>query len=192
MLFLERLILINTGEAVTHEVSMDSSISDFLASNLTAKKKTKAIADALSSGTLNPQDLLAASSKLPDAQLAIAMESLEGATRKDPALVSDKLFALLVESLDHAAPRVQWEAARTIGNVAKQHVEHLGSAVDALLVNTTNDGTVVRWATAQALAAILRVGYTDNNFRVRLSEIAAREQDEGVRRVYDKVLRARH
>ena len=171
---------------------MDSSISDPLASNLTAKKKAKAIADALLSGTLKPQALLEAIPKLPDAELAIVMESLEGATRKEPALVNDKLFALLVESLGHAAPRVQWEAARTIGNVAKEHAEHLGSAVDALLVNTTNDGTVVRWATAQALAAILRVGYRDNNFRASLSEIAAREQDEGVRGVYDKALRARH
>lgn len=170
---------------------MDSSITDLLASNLTAKKKAKAIADALLSGTLKPQALLEASSKLQDAELAIVMESLEGATRKQPALVNDKLFALLVESLGHPAPRVQWEAARTIGNVAKQHAEHLGSAVDALLANTTNAGTVVRWATAQAFAAILRAGYTDNNFRVRLGEIAASEQDDGVRGVYDKALRAR-
>ncbi len=171
---------------------MISSITELLASKLTAKKKAKAIADALLSGTLKPKALLEASPMLQDAELAIVVESLEGATRKEPALVNDKLFALLVESLGHPASRVQWEAARTVSNVAKQHAEHLGSAIDGLLVNTTNDGTVVRWATAQALASILRAGYTDNNFRVKLSEIAAREQDEGVRGVYDKAFRAQH
>lgn len=168
---------------------MNSSITELLDSKLTAKKKAKAIADALLSETLKPSDLAEASPKLPDVELAIVMESLEGATRKEPGLVNDKLFALLVECLAHASPRVQWEAARTISNVAKRHSEHLGPAVDALLVNTTNDGAVVRWATAQALTAILRAGYTDNGLRLRLSEIAAREQDEGVRGVYEKTLR---
>jgi hypothetical protein len=171
---------------------MNASITELLESKLTAKKKAKAIADALLSGTLKPEALSEASPKLPDAELAIVMESLEGATRKKPELVNGKLFTHLVDSLGHAAPRVQWEAARTISNVAKQHAEHLESAVEALLANTTSDGTVVRWATAQALTAILRVGYTDDNFRVKLSEIAAKEQDDGVRGVYDKALRARH
>lgn len=171
---------------------MKSGISELLALNLTAKKKAKAIANALLSGTLKPQSLLEVSPELPDAELAIVMESLEGATRKEPALVNDKLFNLLVESLGHKAPRVKWEAARTISNVALHHTEHFGPAVDALLANTTSDGTVVRWATAQALSAILRAGYADNNFRAMLSEIAAREQDGGVRGVYDKALRARH
>ena len=171
---------------------MNPGITELLASKLTAKKKARAIADDLLSGALKPEALIEASTDLPDTELAILLESLEGATRKEPALVNDKLLALLVESLGHAAPRVQWEAARTIGNVAKLHAEHLGSAVDALLANTTSDGTVVRWATAQALTAILRASHTDNDFRARLSEIAAREQDEGVRGVYDKALSARH
>lgn len=171
---------------------MDATITEILGSKLTAKKKAKAIADALLSGALKPEALSEASPKLPDAELAIVMESLEGATRKEPALVNSTLFAFLVDGLGHAAPRVQWEAARAISNVAKRHAEHLESAVDALLANTTSDGTVVRWATAQALTAILRVGYTDDNYRVKLSEIAAWEQDEGVRGVYGKALRARH
>lgn len=168
---------------------MNPIVTELLASKLTAKKKAKAMAEALLNDSLKPSELMEAIPALPDAELAIVMESLEGATRKEPGLVSDKLFTCLVECLAHTAPRVQWEAARTIGNVAKQHPEHLGPAVKALLVNTANDGTVVRWAAAQALTAILRAGYTDNDLRSRLSDIAAKEQDDGVKGVYDKVLR---
>ncbi len=167
---------------------MNSTIAEFLTFELTAKKKAKALADALLEGTLTPKALLESAPKLPDAELAIVMESLEGATRKQPALVTDKLFALLIDSLDHGATRVRWEAARTIANVAKLHAERLGPAIDALLVNTTHDGTVVRWATAHALVAILRVRKTDSHLRARLAEINATEQDAGVRGVYDKGL----
>ncbi len=170
---------------------MNSIPTELLASKQGAKQKSRAIADALLSGTLKPVALLEVSPGLPDADLAIVMESLESATRVGPAMVNDQLFALLVRNVNHAAPRVQWEAARTIGNVAGQHAEQLGPAVEALLANVTSDGQVVRWATARALAAILRVRITDKGLRQRLSEIAADEQDEGVRRVYEKALRSK-
>lgn len=170
---------------------MNKGITGILASQLTAKKKAKTIADAFMVGAVKPEDILEACTLLSDVELAIVIEALEGATRKEPALVNDKLFSLLVKSLGHSASRVQWEAARTIGNVAKLHTDHLDLAVDALLVNTTSDGTVVRWATAQALVAILRAGYTKHSYRVKLSDIYSTEQDEGVRGVYDKALRAR-
>lgn len=150
------------------------------------------MADALLSETLKPSALLEASRRLPDVELAIVMESLEGATRKEQGLIDDKLFGLLAECRAHAAQRVKWEAACTISNVSKQHSDHLGPAVDALLVKTNSDGTVVRWATAQARSAILRAGYTDNGLRLRLRETAAREQDESVLGVYERTLRLGH
>ena len=170
---------------------MNSSITELLASKLTAKKKAKAIAEAVLLGGLSPSALLEASTKLPGAELAIIMEALEGATRKEPGLIDDELVVYLIKCLNHEAPRVRWEAARTIGNVAGQHSHHLDPAVDALLINTTHDGTVVRWATAQALTSIIRVGYPNNDLPERLAEIAAAERDDGVRGVYDKALRAR-
>lgn len=86
---------------------MNSSLGEILASKLTAKKKSKAIADALLGGTLEAAAILDASRNLPDAELAILMESLEGATCKRPELVNDALWSLLIECLGHEAPRVQ-------------------------------------------------------------------------------------
>lgn len=170
--------------------TMNAVLTDVLSSKLSAKKKARAIADALSGGSLKPEALLEAGRKLPRAELAILIESLESATRKQPALAGDELFALLVESLADPAPRVRWEAARTVGNVASQHAGNLRPAARALLDNTANASTVVRWAAAQALTAILKTGYAENSFALQLTEIAAREQDDGVRRVYEKAIRA--
>ncbi len=170
---------------------MNPGITEILASQLTAKKKAKALADALSDGTLDISAFIKARPKLSGPDLATVVESLEAATRKKPELVDAKLFSLLVKCLGHAAPRVRWEAARTIGNTAGQHSNRLGTAVAALLANTSDNGTVVRWATAQALAAILRLGYPGKDLPVRIEKLAASEKDAGVRGVYEKALRGR-
>lgn len=170
---------------------MTRNITEILGSKLTAKKKAKALAGELSKGTIKTSAYVKVMPALADAELAIVLESLEGPTRKKPELVDSRLFPLLVQCLAHAAPRVRWEAARTIANVAGQHTKRLGPAVDALLNNTADDGKVVRWATAQALAAILRTGYTGKNLATRMQTIAAREEDDGVRGVYEKALNVR-
>lgn len=169
---------------------MSSNIERVLTSKLTAKKKAKAIGSELLEGALKPSDLIEMSRGLADAELAIVIESLEGASRKQPELVDDAVFAFLVKCLARAAPRVKWESARTIGNVAGLHAKHLAPAADALLANASSDGTVVRWATARALTAIVRAGHSEKELRARLSKLAAKETDQGVRAVYEKGLRA--
>lgn len=166
---------------------MMQSIDELLASKLTAKKKAKAIGAELLAGTVQPSSLLKKNQSLPEPQLAIVIEALEGATRKKPELVDRKAFAHLVDCLSHAAPRVKWEAARTISNVAALHIDHLEPAVDALLDNSSNESTVVRWATAQALAAIVRAGHGGDALRARVRKIATKEQDDGVRKVYERL-----
>lgn len=170
---------------------MEPAITDILESRLGAKKKVKALAEALLNGSLDCPAFARALPALADTDRATVVESLESASRQRPELVDRKVFAVLIECLSDDAARVRWEAARTVANVAAQHRDSLGSAVDALLANTTHDGTVVRWATAQALAAILRAGYTEGDLDTRIRDLAAREQDNGVRAVYDKALRGR-
>ena len=169
---------------------MNPELKAILASTLTPKRKAKSIADALSSGALPPSALATAIPALDDTEAATAVESLEGATRTKPELVDAKLFTFLVGLLANPTPRVRWEAARTIGNVAALHPKLHASAVEALLLNTADDGTVVRWSTAQALGAIARSGYSGHELASRMRAIVADEEDGGVRKVYEKALKA--
>lgn len=61
------------------------------------------------------------------------------------------------ELLAYAEPRVKWESAKVIGNIAKCFPDRLEQAIDNLLLNAANTGTVVRWATAYAVAEILKL-----------------------------------
>ena len=149
----------------------------------------KSLAEGLLKGTLEPAACARALSKLDEVDRATVVESFESATRTRPELVDGNLFNKLVECLADSAPRVRWEAARTIANTAAQHPTHLGRAAQALLANTTHAGKVVRWATAQALAAILRAGHTDDDLEARVRKASTSEQDNGVRAIYDKALR---
>lgn len=170
---------------------MDPRISEVLSSGLGAKKKVKALAEGLRSGAIAPAECVRALSEAPSVDRGTLVESLESATRVQPELVDGDVFRRLVECLADEAPRVRWEAARTVGNVAAQHPGKLAPAVEALLANTTHEGSVVRWATAHALAAILEAGHDPQDLRGRIQEIVARESDDGVRKVYEKALRSK-
>lgn len=166
-----------------------STLEEILSSDLGAKKKAKALADALSAGEITSAGCIEALSGLSDVDRASVLESFESATRKQPELVDAVMFTVLVDNLAHPAPRVRWEAARAIGNVAKLHPDALGRAVAALVPNAEHEGSVVRWATAHALGAILRTGHDAEALAARMEALCVAETDDAVRGVYDKALR---
>ena len=119
---------------------------------------------------------------------ATVLEALEGATRKRPGLIDGPLFTVLVKCLGGPAPRVRWEAARAVANVAAEHPRLLGSAVAPLLANTKHEGKVVRWGAAQAVVALVRAGCDEGNLIAKVRKLAKSESDDGTRKVYQKLL----
>lgn len=120
----------------------------------------------------------------------VLMESLEYTTNDDPS-VAENMLDTVIEYLSDDAPRVKWEAARVIANISQRYPEKVIKAVDKLMINTNDKGTVVRWSAALALGEIAKY-----NSRIRSSllpkieEILKREQNSGVKNVYLKALKA--
>src|SRR5438105_6296917 len=85
---------------------------------LKAKGKVEAISKAILNGKLKVDDLIKVASKLKEAQKGTCVESLEYATKTKPEIVNQKCFSFVVKCLEDEAPRVKWEAAKVIGNVA--------------------------------------------------------------------------
>jgi len=119
----------------------------------------------------------------------ILMEAVEFATKTTPSLVNSATD-LIARYLDDAAPKVRWEAARIIANVAGVFPTKVTSAIPQLLLNTKDIGTVVRWSAAYALAEIAK-----HNLKVRpelmhhFSHIIKTEQNSGVRNVYVRAVK---
>lgn len=78
-----------------------------------------------------------------------------------------------------------------IGNVSARYPEKAAGAIDKLLTNAKNKGTVVRWSAAFALSEIVKY-----NTKIRktllgqIESILKKEQNSGVKNVYLKALKA--
>ncbi|PIR08168.1 hypothetical protein COV53_04350, partial [Candidatus Gottesmanbacteria bacterium CG11_big_fil_rev_8_21_14_0_20_37_11] len=81
--------------------------------------------------------------------------------------------------------------ARVIANVSQRYPERAAKAVDKLMLNTKDKGTVVRWSAALALGEIAKYNL---NIRTKLipkiEAILEKEQNNGVKNVYLKALKA--
>lgn len=150
-----------------------------------AKGKVSIIGDWLINNELPLEELLSYADREKGSDKASCIEAVEYATKKMPSLADENLLDYVTKSLKDDEPRVKWESAKVIGNIAKIFPAKLGKTVSNLLPNAKNKGTVVRWATAYALAEILKLKI--ENYQDLLSKIEAlseNEEDNGVKNKY--------
>lgn len=152
---------------------------------LKQKAKVEMISDLVISKKMTVDDLISFAEKTNDTEKATCIESIEFATKKQPAIATEKCLKFITKSLTDNAPRVKWESAKVIGNIAPIFPAKLQTAIKELLINSEYSGTVVRWATAYALGEIIKLK-TDLNKELipAIEAICLREEDSGVRKKY--------
>ncbi|MFD2919291.1 HEAT repeat domain-containing protein [Terrimonas rubra] len=150
-----------------------------------AKAKVATIGDWLVNKELHTDELLVYAEKQKVSDKATCMEALEYATKKDPTIADENVLSFVTTALKEDEPRVKWESARVIGNIAKHFPDQLYKTLPGLLLNAANTGTVVRWASAYALAEILKLK-TDLNKKLLpgIEALAEKETDNGVKKKY--------
>lgn len=119
----------------------------------------------------------------------ICMEVLEFVSQEKPELVIPYIDEVITY-LNYDAPRVKWEAARVVANLSSKYPEKTVKAIDKLIINTKDKGTVVRWATAFALGEIAKHNKNIQKELVKkIENIIKKEQNSGVKNVYLKALK---
>ncbi len=160
--------------------------------NLKAKQKVELLSQWILANAEQSDALLAFAQTAKDPEKGTCMEAFEFATRANPAAVGTaNLFEFAVAALDEKAPRVKWESAKVVGNIARLHPQRLEKAIAHLLDNTAPGcGTVVRWSAAFALGEIVQL---DTPHRADLlllcAATCAEEQDNAIRKIYEKALK---
>lgn len=150
-----------------------------------AKEKTETISKWLLSGSMSTDELIAFAEKSKDPEKATCIEALEYATKQNSTLADETVFSFATKALTEKAPRVKWEAAKLIANIAQLFPTKLNKAIDNLLINSGYEGTVVRWATAYALGEILKLKTKHNkDLLPKVEAICEREEDNGVKKKY--------
>lgn len=149
------------------------------------KEKTQLLADWISNNTKEVNALLLYSAKSKDAIKGTCIEAFEMVTKNKPEIISSSAFLFFVEALKDKAPRVKWEAARVIGNVASHHQKNLKEATINLLSNASHTGTVVRWSAAYALGEIIKLKTSINKTLVpKINGILETEEKNSIKKIY--------
>ena len=150
-----------------------------------AKEKVETISKWLLDGSLPTDELIVSAEKAKDPEKATCIEAIEFATKQNPKIAAESVFAFVTKTLTENAPRVKWESAKVVGNIVHLFPTKLNKAISNLLTNSEYDGTVVRWATAFALGEILKLKTKHNkDLLPAIEAICDREQDNGVKKKY--------
>ncbi|AWA31020.1 hypothetical protein HYN48_13525 [Flavobacterium magnum] len=154
------------------------------------KEKTETISKWLLEGSLPTDELIVFAEKTTDSEKATCIEAVEYATKQNPKIADETLFLFAIEMLHQKAPRIKWESAKIIANIAYAFPEKLSIAVEKLLVNSGHTGTVVRWATAYALGEILKLNTNLNESLLpKLESLLEKETQNGVKKKYSDALK---
>ena len=125
---------------------------------------------------------------------ATCIESIEFASKIEPEIASLDCLEFVTLTLTDKAPRIKWESAKVIANIAMLFPNNLKTAIDNLLLNSKHSGTVVRWSTAFALAEIIKLELDINSVLVpAIKKISETEEKNSIKKIYLsalKILRA--
>lgn len=159
---------------------------------LKAKAQTEILSKWLLENPAQVDELLAAAGTFKDPAKATCIEALEFATKQVPGVANAHCLQFVTQTLTAKAPRVKWESAKVIGNIAHLFPDQLEEAIAHLLANADHEGTVVRWSAAFALGEIIKLKTAHNDLLVPAIEaICAREEKNSIRKIYLAALKKR-
>jgi hypothetical protein len=157
---------------------------------INSKEKTAILSNLLLENLLDPDELMyfATTAKAP--VKATCIEALEYATKTRPEIAGLGCLEFVSSALQEKTPRIKWEAAKVIGNIAHLFPKNLDKAIGNLLANTEHSGTVVRWSAAFALSEILKLNLKEHTELLpALEVIAEREEKNSIKKIYQAAIR---
>jgi len=149
------------------------------------KEKTETLAKWILDNPEEVDTLIDFAKTSKDPVKATCIESMEYATKSKPEIASSYWLDYVTASLNEKAPRIKWESAKVVGNIAHLYPGKLDEAVKNLLINSEHSGTVVRWSAAFALGQIIRLK-TPLNKRLlpAVESICGREEKDSIKKIY--------
>ena len=166
-----------------------SKIEEILQSEIKPKEKITHLANEIKKDKKFVGEIVKHFASAPVGDQGHLIESLEYASQDNPELVAPHLDFVICH-LEDKAPRVKWECARIIANLALKFSDKTEKAIPALLKNTKDKGTVVRWSVAFALGEIAKSNSNAERILLpKMKELIKKETNNGVKNVYFKALK---
>lgn len=149
------------------------------------KEKTETISKWILDNSLPVDELIAFAENQKDPVKATCIEAMEYATKHSPNIADEAVLTFVTNMLTAKAPRIKWESAKVIGNIAHLFPTKLEKSINHLVTNAEHEGTVVRWSAAFALGEILklRTEYNQDLFPA-IESICDKEEKNSIKKIY--------
>ena len=150
------------------------------------KEKTTLLAEKIKRNKNLIDELINYYSTAPKSDKGTCIEAIEIVTKDNPEFIISHI-EFIIEQLSNKLPRVKWESGRIVANIASRYPSEAVKALEKLLINTKDEGTVVRWSTAFALTEIAKNNpETQKKLIAQFEKIIAKEENKGVKKIYIK------
>jgi HEAT repeat protein len=150
-----------------------------------SKAKTEILSAWIMDKQVSVKELIELAAGARDPVKATCIEALASATKQKPAIADKEVFIFVTAALKENAPRVKWESAKVIGNIAALFIEDLDKPIANLFANTAHEGTVVRWSAAFALGEILKLKTKHNQKLLpAIESILEKEGQNSIKKIY--------
>lgn len=164
-------------------------ITEILQSKVKLKEKVALLAKKFAENKKFAKECIKCFENGSDSDRGNCMEAVECAVEHNPD-IAEHYLDFATQHLNDKAPRVKWEAGKIIAFSAKRFPNETSKAIPALLENTTDKGTVVRWSAAFALTEIaINNPKTQKELIPKFESIVKKEVSNGVKKFYTKVLK---
>ncbi len=162
------------------------NISELFANKeIKPKEKTESISKWLLKNEISLDELIGFACASKDSIKATCIEAIEFTTKLKPEFADEICFTFVSKTLCDNAPRIKWESARVIGNIAHLFPAKLDNTVKNLLENSKHPGTVVRWSAAFALVQILKLKTKLNaDLLPTIEKICEKEEKNSIKKIY--------
>ena len=155
------------------------------------KEKIEFLSSLILDASLPLDELLVFARTQKDPIKANIIEAFELATNEKPSCADEAVFEFVSAELAAPAPRIKWESARVIANIAYLFPQRLNEVTRHLLANASHDGTVVRWSSARALEQISKIrGVGGPHLFEKIKVLCQKEEKNSIRKIYLKILPA--
>lgn len=157
--------------------------------SIKGKEKTELISQSILNQTLSLDVLLSFAQTQKEPINAILIEAIEFSTKQNPNLANENTFNFVIQSLTAKAPRIKWESAKVIANIAHLFPDKLQEAIHNLLLNSNHEGTVVRWSVATVLTEIIKAtNKNDQELLSHIEKLYLQEEKNSIKKIYKTVM----
>ena len=158
--------------------------------SLKGTERRQSVVNMIVAGELTVNEVAAISAVIGEKNVATVLEAVEEVSNKHLCPLPSAWLQWAEPYISSENNSCRREASRIVGNMAAQYPDLLDDAIERLMKNTSDEGTVIRWAAAYSLSRIVVLDrYAKSDLYDRLVAVCDREEENGVKNQYLKTLK---